>query len=143
LANETIQTLGTILFAVAVLHTFCIKLFQHLALRFPLGSVQENLFHLLGEVEIVFGLCAGLLVAGMALVAGGHEAIHYLESANFTEPVFVFVIMSVAATRPVLDFAKALIGQVARLRPLPGELAFYLVTGCSAIHCPRHSDMQR
>ena len=123
--SDTIQILGTTLFALAVLHTFSIKVFQHLALKFPEGSVQENLFHLLGEVEIVFGLWAGLLVAGIALLSSGQEAIQYVEGANFTEPVFVFAIMSVAATRPILDFAGALIGGVARLVPLPGEGAFY------------------
>ena len=129
---DTLQILAVILFALAVLHTFSIKVFQRLALKFPEGSVQENLFHLLGEVEIVFGLWAGFLVAGIALLASGQEAIHYVESRNFTEPLFVFAIMSVAATRPVLDFANALIGKIARAVPLAGEAAFYLaalVTG--------------
>lgn len=130
--NHTIQVLGTILFALAVIHTFSIKVFQHLALKFPEGSAPENLFHLLGEVEIVFGLWAGVLVAGIAFLAGGQDAIQYVEGADFTEPIFVFAIMSVAATRPVLDFASGLIGGIARLIPLPGEGGFYfaaLVTG--------------
>lgn len=125
LLTDAIQILGTTLFALAVLHTFSIKVFQHMALKFPEGSVQENLFHLLGEVEIVFGLWAGFLVAGIALLASGQEAIQYVESRNFTEPIFVFAIMSVAATRPILDFASALIGRIARLVPLAGEGAFY------------------
>lgn len=132
MANDTLQILAAILFALAVVHTFSIKLFQGMALKFPEGSVQENLFHLLGEVEIVFGLWAAFLVAGIALLASGQEAIQYVESRNFTEPIFVFAIMSVAATRPVLDFANALIGRIARIVPLAGEAAFYLaalVTG--------------
>jgi len=130
--NDTIQILAATLFALAVLHTFSIKAFQHLALKFPEGSVQENLLHLLGEVEIVFGLWAGFLVAGIALLASGQDAIQYVESRNFAEPIFVFAIMSVAATRPVLNFASGLIDRIARLAPLPGEGAFYfaaLVTG--------------
>ncbi len=110
-----------------MLHTFSIKVFQHLALKFPEGSMQENVFHLLGEVEIVFGLWAGFLVASIAVLASGQEAVHYVESANFTEPIFVFAIMSVAATRPILDFANALICRMARLLPLAGEAAFYFV----------------
>ena len=123
--TDAIQILAAILFALAVLHTFSIKVFQRLALKFQEGSVQENLFHLLGEVEIVFGLWAGFLVTGIALLASGQEAIQYVESRNFTEPIFVFAIMSVAATRPILDFASALIGGIARLVPLAGEGAFY------------------
>ena len=127
MSSDTIQILGTILFALAVLHTFSIKVFQQLARKFPEGSIQENLFHLLGEVEIVFGLWAGVLVAGIALHAGGKEAIEYVEGASFTEPLFVFAIMSVAATRPILDFANGLIRLIARLLPIPGEAAFYSV----------------
>jgi len=125
LPNDSIQILATVLFALAVLHTFSIKWFQHQALKFPDGSVQENLFHLLGEVEIVFGLWAGFLVAGIALLASGQEAIQYVENANFTEPIFVFAIMSVAATKPVLAFANSLISGGARLLPLAGQSAFY------------------
>ena len=123
--SDTIQILGTVLFALAVLHTFSIKWFQHLALKFPQGSVQENLFHLLGEVEIVFGLWAGFLVAGTALLASSQEAIQFVESANFTEPIFVFAIMAVAATKPVLALAGALISRIARLVPLAGLAPFY------------------
>jgi len=124
---DTIQILGTILFALAVLHTFSIKVFQRLALKFPEGSVQENLFHLLGEVEIVFGLWAAFLVVGIALLSSGQQAIQYIENTNFTEPIFVFAIMAVAATRPVLDFANGLLAGIARWLPLSQEVAFYFV----------------
>ena len=118
------------LFAVAVLHTFSIKIFHHFALKFPQGSVQENLLHLLSEVEIVFGLWAGVLVASIGILNGGEEAARFVEGANFTEPAFVFAIMSVAATRPVLEFATAMISQVARLLPLPREISFYYCDAC-------------
>jgi hypothetical protein len=49
---------------------------------------------------VVFGFWAMVLVVAMALVGGGAKAIAYLESRNFTEPMFVFVIMVIAASRP-------------------------------------------
>ena len=52
-----------------------------------------------------------LLGDGAAAVHGAHsgtrDALAYLESRNFTEPAFVFVIMVIAASRPILDFAGA------------------------------------
>ncbi len=54
--------LATILFTLAVLHTFMIKAFHHLATLSRPGSVRANLFHMLGEIEIVFGIWAGFLV---------------------------------------------------------------------------------
>lgn len=62
------EILATILFAIAVLHTFLVQRFQHLALKFPEGSVGENFLHLLGEVEIVFGLWAGALVCALVAI---------------------------------------------------------------------------
>jgi hypothetical protein len=112
----------------AVLHTFSIRIFQHLALKFPSGSVWENLFHLLGEVEIIFGLWAGVLILCMTALVGAQPAIEYVDRVNFTEPVFVFAIMSVAATRPVIDFTTSLIGWLSRGLPLKSEISFYVVT---------------
>jgi hypothetical protein len=51
-------------------------------------------------------------------VAGPQNAIAYAESRTYTEPLFVFVIMVVAASRPVLETIRALIDALARLAPL-------------------------
>ena len=64
---RTLEIVAAALFAVAVLHTFSTKVFERLAHRHPRHA---GLFHLLGEVEVVFGFWAAVLVAAMALVAG-------------------------------------------------------------------------
>lgn len=122
---DFIEISATVCFALAILHTFSVKAIQGLSHRYPEGSVGENLFHLLGEVEVVFGLWAALFLALFAFHAGGAEAIHYLEKRNFTEPGFVFVIMCVCATRPILTVAGQLMAAFSRLLPLPAPLAFY------------------
>lgn len=122
-----IEILATTLFTLAVLHTFVVKKFAKWAHRFPSGSIQENLLHFLAETEVVFGLWAGALFAGIAALKGSvHEAVHYIESLNFTEPKFVLVVMVVAATRPVVKLAEALISMIARLLPFRESLAFYV-----------------
>ena len=117
---------GTLCFGLAILHTFLVKKFQGLAHRFPRGSAGENLFELLGEVEVVFGFWAALFLLLFAGAGGVGEAVRYLEGMNFTEPAFVFVIMTVCSTRPILDLAGSWIGFVSRLIPLPAPIAFYL-----------------
>ena len=47
----TIQLIAAVLFAVAILHTFSTKFFEHLAHTRP---AHPGLWHLLGEVEVVF-----------------------------------------------------------------------------------------
>jgi len=124
---NSIEILAAALFALAVLHTFFIKKFQHYAGLFNEDSFAANLLHLLGEVEIVFGWWAGLLVVGITFLKGAHQAIQYLEQVNFTEAIFVFVIMAVAGTRPIIGFANALIRGMARILPLPAAVGFYSV----------------
>jgi len=120
-----IEVLATVLFAIAVCHTFLVKKFEHVAHAAKKGSIKAEFFHFLGEVEAVFGIWALVLVCGIATVDGTHEAIVYLEGINFTEPAFVFVIMAMAGTRPVIKFAEQLITAFAKVIPLPKKMAFY------------------
>jgi len=116
----TIQLVGAILFACALVHTFSAKGFDVLAHRYPRHA---GLFHLLGEVEVVFGFWAFILVVAMALVSGPGAAIDYAESRHYTEPLFVFVVMVIAASRPILYAVRALLGTIARLVPGRTEVA--------------------
>ncbi|WP_295854952.1 putative Na+/H+ antiporter [uncultured Xylophilus sp.] len=101
---DLVSLLAAALFAVALVHTFAARHLERLSHRYPRHA---GLFHLLGEVEVVFGFWAIVLVALMALAAGGAEALAYVESRNYTEPLFVFVVMVIAASRPVLWSATA------------------------------------
>ena len=122
-----IEVLASVLFGLAVLHTFCVKRFAHWAHQFPPGSVKENLLHFLAETEVVFGLWAATLFLGIAVLKGSiHASVEYIEGLNFTEPKFVFVIMVVAATRPVVKLAETLISLAARLIPARESVAFYI-----------------
>lgn len=124
LAPTTLQLIGTSLFAIAVAHTFLTKHFEHLA---RLQPSHAGLWHLLGEVEAVFGFWSLVLILYLAFSAGTVEATRYLEGLNFTEPMFVFVVMVIAASKPILQLAKHLVVVLARLLPLPAGLAFYSV----------------
>lgn len=115
-----INYIAAVIFGLALIHTFAAKTFERIADRSPRHA---GLFHLLGEIEVVFGFWAFIFIAIMAFVAGGDEAIQYLESRHYTEPLFVFVIMVVAASRPVLEAVKGLIAGAARLAPADTLLA--------------------
>lgn len=114
------QLIGAALFALALLHTFAAKYFEVLAHRHPRHA---GLLHLLGEVEVVFGFWAFVLIVVMALVSGGAEAVSYAESRHYTEPLFVFVVMVVAASRPVLEAVRSLLAAIARLAPIATPIA--------------------
>lgn len=119
-----VQYLGATLFAVAVLHTFSTKFFENLAHR---QTAHAGLWHLLGEVEVVFGFWAMVLMVFLFFSLGQHEAVAYLDSRNFTEPLFVFTIMVIAGTRPILQLAGDVVNVLARAVPLRGEVMFYVL----------------
>lgn len=135
---SSIEIIATVLFGCAILHTFLVKRFETLAMRFPEGSVGENTFHILGEVEVVFGLWAMILLAVFASTIGWDDSIAYLESRytlpgqtapltiNFTEPLFVFAIMAMAATRPVLEVARVAIETCSKALPIHRDTAFFV-----------------
>ena len=117
---HSIELIAAAIFGVALVHTFAAKQVERLSHRFPRHA---GLFHLLGEVEVVFGFWAMVLVLAMAVLAGGKDALDYAESRNYTEPLFVFVVMVVAASRPLLQAVMAVLDRVARLVPVPSPLA--------------------
>jgi hypothetical protein len=119
-----IQIIGTALFGLAVIHTFSTKFFERLAHTQPRHA---GIWHLLGEVEVVFGFWAMVLMVFMFAVVGRTEATAYIDSRNFTEPMFVFVIMVIAGTRAVLQFAGSLVRLVATFLPLQRGMALYFL----------------
>jgi hypothetical protein len=118
--SSSMQMIGAVLFAIALAHTFTAKYFETLAHRHP---KHAGLLHLLGEVEVVFGFWAMILIVTMALVAGSNTAIEYAESRQYTEPLFVFVVMVVAASRPVLAAAMGTLSGLSRVLPVRTPLA--------------------
>ncbi|WP_373988446.1 putative Na+/H+ antiporter [Duganella sp. BuS-21] len=117
---QTIQLVGAILFGLALLHTFAAKSFEVLSHRHPRHA---GMFHLLGEVEVVFGFWAFILMIAIAFLNGGQAAIAYAESRQYTEPLFVFVVMVVAASRPVLEAVQQVLLALAKRMPVATELA--------------------
>lgn len=116
----SIEIVATVLFALALIHTFAAKSFERLSHRYP---AHAGVFHLLGEVEVVFGFWALVLVVAMALMQGSDSAIEYAESRHYTEPLFVFVVMVVSASRPILKFVNAVVLGLAHALPIRSVVA--------------------
>ena len=127
--NFTPTELGaSIIFAIAVLHTFCTGYFESLAKKSPRHA---GLWHLLGEVEIVFGFWAAVLIIYIACIEHIGSAKAYLNQRNFTEPLFVFAIMIVAGSKPILYFSTQILhglanGLQALLRTRSAPILYFL-----------------
>jgi Putative Na+/H+ antiporter len=128
IAADPFNLVASAVFLVAILHTFLTARFATLAHsvqhhhderakahgRTPTPSVLAELLHLLGEVEIVFGLWAAVLLVVLTVGKGWEAARSYLtDGIEYTEPMFVVVIMTLAATRPIVSFAETVLRRVA------------------------------
>ena len=135
---EPFNVAASVVFLLAILHTFAAGWFIKRAHRYerehaaalrlrgarddlhPDGvaevSFKGSVFHFLGEVEAVFGLwVVGLAVAAVCFHSWHDFLLYVGKDRVFTEPIFVVVIMAIAASRPVLRFAEYLISKAAAL----------------------------
>ncbi len=151
---EPFNLLATAIFVLAVLHTFLAAKIRHWAHvvearhlarlkaqpvradRNGDGEPDEVSFwgqtlHFLSEVEAIFGIWAVVLGVAIAVSKGLDTAIHYIaDTVNYTEPIFVVIIMALASTRPVLRLAERCLRAVASLgggRPIAWWLAILTV----------------
>ena len=128
---DPFNLLGTLIFLLAVCHTFLCSKFTAAAHRLEheheekrkkgevmRTSVSHNarLLHFLGEVEVVFGLWAVALLFGIVSFFDWHTAVDYVShKVVYTEAMFVVVIMTLASTRPILKLAEMFMNKVAGL----------------------------
>jgi hypothetical protein len=124
-ARDPLNLVAAGLFLLAILHTFVAPALLAASHRVRHRAEEERgpgahssraeLLHLLGEIEVVFGLWVVPLLLVLAFVHGPRAPEAFLAGVHFTEPVFVVVIMAVAGSRPVLAFAEQVLGAAARL----------------------------
>jgi len=124
MTTTPIEIIATALFALAVIHTFSVPVFARLAHR---NGPNAGFWHMLSEVEAVFGLWAFVLIVAMAAMSNVSSAVQYMDTRNFTEPLFVFVIMVVAASRPIIELVSFIVRSVARALPVDRELSTFFV----------------
>ncbi|MBU2514728.1 putative Na+/H+ antiporter [bacterium] len=136
--SDPLNLIVTICFFAAIIHTFCVGWFQRKAEEWeeehaelqrknrakPVnynGDVVESvsfraeMFHYLGEVEVVFGLWVIPVFWAIAFKYGWNSAEVYISGVNFTEPMFVVVVMTLASTRPISRLSENSLALVAKL----------------------------
>jgi Putative Na+/H+ antiporter len=140
---DPLNAIATAIFVFAIVHTFFAVRFvmasravqaskdeQALAAgRPPRPSITAEVLHFFGEVEVIFGLWVVPLVIAIALWRGWGTAVNYLDSVNYTEPLFVVVIMALASTRPIVELAERALSRIAALgKGTPGAWWLAIVT---------------
>jgi hypothetical protein len=87
-------------------------------------SIPAAILHFFGEVEVVFGLWAVPLATAMVISKGSLVTRTYFnETVSYVEPLFVVVIMAIAASRPIVDCAVRMMEGIAGESPARWWLA--------------------
>ncbi|MFN8061077.1 MAG: putative Na+/H+ antiporter [Vicinamibacterales bacterium] len=125
---EPFNVVATSVFLLAIVHTLFAARFALLAHRTQSAhderareagrprtpSIWAEVLHFGGEVELVFGVWAVVLIVAATAYHGWDAAKHYVnEGVNYSEALFVVVIMALASTRPIIGFAESTLRRVA------------------------------
>jgi hypothetical protein len=109
------------IFGLAILHTLFARRFNLIADNLATNKAKKEshfsveIFRFLGEVEVVFALWVIPLMCVIFSFYNWPTAIHYLNTRSFLEPLLVVVVMSIAASRPIIRITEGgmwLIAQV-------------------------------
>ncbi len=138
-ATDPFNLVAAIIFLLAILHTFLATKFMHISHRWrdehaarlratgrsaadlPRGAKEAVCFkaevmHFFGEIEAIFGMWVVPLILAITYFKGFDVGKEYVgHTVNFTEPMFVVVIMCIAATRPVLRLSEQGLQRIAAL----------------------------
>ncbi|KVP30573.1 hypothetical protein WJ88_12200 [Burkholderia ubonensis] len=117
---RTVQFSSSIISVLAFIHILTMGRFVLLAQR---NTRFAKLLNFLDKVEVVFGLWAFVLLFVITIVAGIEQSFNYVESRVFTSPLFVFSIVVVASSRPILEVVTALVSSIARALPISIHMA--------------------
>jgi hypothetical protein len=133
--DQPFLLIATLIFVLAIIHTFLAVPITSMAHRiehehdariardpkhheipdpYRRVSFKATILHFFGEVEAIFGIWAVVLLTVMTGFYGLDAMKGYLAGVNFSEPMFVVVIMALASTRPVLRFAEGCLRFFAR-----------------------------
>lgn len=128
-ASEPFRVLSLIIFVLAILHTFFANHFTSIsekvaadhAEKYKRGEVDHpvsfraEILHFFGEIEIIFGLYViPLIIVGISLY-NWDTMVGYINTRDFVEPLFVVVIMSLTASKPIVRFAEDGLRMIAKV----------------------------
>ncbi len=116
--------LTLLIFVFAIIHTFSTNIIRKAARNLELHVPKKNktstrravgiqFLYFLAEVEIVFVLWAIPLFIMIAATHTWDTALSYLNTRDYTEPLFVVVIMALTSTRPIVSLAESLLRRIA------------------------------
>lgn len=122
---QPFNLVALIIFGCAIIHTFLAPKINQLSQQLRYRNQQNKLevtdtfgveiLRFMGEVEVIFGLWVIPLLLAMTLVYDWNTALNYISGLEYTEALFVVVIMTVASSRPIVHLAEQCMEFIAQI----------------------------
>jgi hypothetical protein len=132
---EPFNLVATVIFLLAIVHTFLAPALLHRSQvvqrryesklaaehgslealpRRRRQSIPAAFLHFIGEVEVIFGIWVIPLALAMLFAKGAAVTRAYFDDGvDYTEALFVVIIMAIASSRPIVQLAVRLLGFLA------------------------------
>lgn len=122
--------IASLIFLIAIIHSLMTSFFHRLAHKYEkaykqlqekgLRSLHSNsmaasICHILGEVEVVFGIWVVVLGIAMSLFYDWATFVTYVNSLSYHDPLFIIVIMTIAASRPIIKLCELVLWHLVKL----------------------------
>ena len=131
--QQPFNLVALVIFFLAIVHTFLAGSIMELSHKVQHDYIEKRiqqglagtehqdvsflgkLLHFLGEIEAIFGIWVLVLFGAIIYFFDYTTAVAYVaDKVNYTEPLFVVIIMSIAATRPILNFSENVLKLIAK-----------------------------
>ncbi len=128
--TEPFNLIATFIFVLAIIHTMLASQIQKKAHGLECKyeelvknglkekqshSVLAGILHLLGEIEVVFGLWSVVLGIAVSIYYDWNTFVGYLNGLHYAEPLFVIVVMNIASSRPIIKFFEKILWGIVKI----------------------------
>lgn len=125
---NSLKVLSSLIFFLAIIHTFLVSKFAIVAKKFPSHSFAYKILYIFSEIELVFIFWSFVFSVLLLIFYPYSYFVHSFSELSFHEPFFVFGIVVVSASRPILNLAKWLIEFIAQSLPFsPIQNQFFTI----------------
>ena len=124
--EQPFNLVSFVIFVMAIIHTFLATTITSIARSMEFQSYKTGkrsgfetfcieFLYFMGEVEVVFGIWVIPLIACMTYFYDWKTAVNYLNNLDYTEALFVVIIMAVASSSPIVSFAEKSLHGLAKI----------------------------
>jgi hypothetical protein len=124
LSYSKFHLISLVIFLLAIIHTFSVRFIHQYATNLKKKHAATGkdeitfviqLLFFLAEVEVVFAIWAIPLFITIACMYDWNIALEYFHTRDYTEPLFVVIILALASTKPIIHMSEKILHGISKI----------------------------